>query len=116
MDLSIDSKTDELVYLRIDGDIRGRFPSDPTKLLTELLGKDAYKNRVLLSFEDVKYVDSNGLAWLVVCHKRFSEGGGALVLHTLPEVVRNVMKIVRLDQVFLLAENADEAGKIAMAQ
>ena len=109
MELSILSQNDQHVHVKATGEIRQRKLPGDKEPLGELLGEDAYTNKVLLDLSEVKYVDSSGLGWLVVCQKRFNEGNGGLVLHSLPQLVTNVLMIVKLDQVFTIADDVDAA-------
>jgi anti-anti-sigma factor len=81
--------------------------------LRDLLGDNTYAQRVLLDMTAVDIIDSSGLGWLVACHKRFTEKGGGLVLHSCPLMVNNVIKLVRLDRVLKVAANKKEAETMA---
>jgi anti-anti-sigma regulatory factor len=52
------------------------------------------------------------MGWLLLCNKRFREADGRLVIHSVPPVVLDVMKVMRLDRVLKLAE--DEVAALAM--
>ena len=110
MELNIVSKSDDQVHVKASGEIRQRKLPGDKEPLGELLGDDVYDKKVLLDLSEVKYVDSSGLGWLVVCQKRFKEHKGAIVLHSLPQMVSNVLKIVQLDKVFFIADDADSAA------
>lgn len=109
----------ELKVLSDDGDvlrlqaveriIRGD-PAAEKDTMQELLGTDGYARTVLLSLEETQFIDSSGFSWLVVRHKRFSEGGGRLVLYSVPAPVLELLKVMRLDLVLHLAE--DEAAAL----
>src|SRR4030042_108166 len=68
--------------------------------MANLLGAEGYARRVTLDLSEVSYIDSTGISWLLVRHKRFCEAGGKLVMHSIPSMVLNVLKILRLDPVF----------------
>jgi anti-anti-sigma factor len=67
--------------------------------LTELLGDRSYSRRVLLDLEQTEYIDSSGIGWLLASHKRFLQDGGELILHSLPPMVYQVVKLLRLEKV-----------------
>ena len=113
MDLQMASQTDDLVQVKASGEIRQRKLPGDKEPISELLGADIYDKRVLVDLSDVKYIDSSGLGWLIVCQKRFQEHQGALVLHSLPQLVSNVLKVVKLDQVFTIADDAEAAAAAA---
>lgn len=110
MELNIVSQTDDLIHVKASGEIRQRKLPGDKEPLSELLGEDVYGKKVLFDLSEVKYIDSSGLGWLVVCQKRFKEHKGVVVLHSLPQLVSNVLKIVQLDQIFAIAEDAEAAA------
>ena len=70
---------------------------------------DIYKRRVLFDLSGVDYVDSSGVSWLLTCHKRFREAGGKLILHSATPLVMQVIRVLKLDQVFAIADSARAA-------
>jgi anti-anti-sigma factor len=70
---------------------------------------DIYKRRVLFDLSGVDYVDSSGVSWLLTCHKRFREAGGKLILHSITPLVMQVIRVLKLDQVFCIADSARAA-------
>ena len=110
MELNILSQNDSVVHVKASGEIRQRKLPGDKEPLSELLGADVYDKKVLFDLSDVKYIDSSGLGWLIVCQKRFKEHQGAIVLHSLPQLVTNVLKVVQLDQVFTIAADAEAAA------
>jgi anti-anti-sigma factor len=83
-------------------------------LIEKLLGNDAFAQTVLLSLEGVDFMDSSGIGWLLACRKQFREGGGSLVVHSVPVQVLDVIRVMRLGHVLRLAK--DESAALAMAQ
>jgi anti-anti-sigma factor len=70
------------------------------------LGGDVYQKKLLLGLSQADYIDSAGIGWLLVCHKRFREAGGTMVIHSVTPMVEQVFKLLRMDRVFNLAANA----------
>ena len=68
-----------------------------------------YGKKLLLNLAQTDFVDSAGVSWLLVCHKRCREAGGQLVIHSLTPMVRQVLGVLRLDQVFQLADDPARA-------
>lgn len=119
---STDIPTMAIASLENLGDIvrlsaRGHFvqstlpSSDP---VGDILGPAGYGRKVLLSLAEVKFFDSTGLGWLLRCNKHFREAGGALVVHSIPPVVLDMMRVMGLSQVLRLAD--DEQSALAMIQ
>lgn len=57
----------------------------------------------------VELVDSAGMSWLVVQHKRFCDAGGKLVIFAVPFTIMESLKVMRLDQVLNVAKNESDA-------
>jgi len=77
--------------------------------LSQLLGPNAYARRILLDLSNAEYIDSSGVGWLLTCHKRMKEAGGNLTLLSPQPVVSNVLRVLRLDQVFEIAASERSA-------
>lgn len=114
MDLDLVSDDGDLVRLQLKGrivqDVLGR-QGEP---IGELLGPNGYRRKTLMSLAKTDFIGSSGLSWLLVAHKRFREAGGKLVLHSVPVMVRDVLKVMRLDLVLDVADNESDA--VARAQ
>ena len=116
MKLSIDPDKDDgdCLYVRVAGNInqeqRSHFFSEP---LRQLFGTEIYSREVLLNLQDADTIDSSGVSWLLDCTKQFRESGGQFVLHSLPPAISSVIQLLRMDRVFLLAKNEEEARRIA---
>lgn len=102
-----------VVHVRADGPIgQARYAAEGNPL-EALLGPGAFAHTVLLDLGPVDYIDSGGISWLIVNHKRCQGAGGMLVLHSLAPRVRQVLACCRLETVLHLS--ADEAAARARA-
>jgi len=72
-------------------------------------GAEAYGKKNLFDMSGTEFLDSSGISWLLVCHKRCREAGGQLVMHSLPKMVNNVLMVLRMNLVFDIAENEKAA-------
>lgn len=72
-------------------------------------GTEAYGKKILFDMSETEFLDSSGISWLLVCHKRCREAGGQLVMHSLPKMVNNVLMVLRMNLVFYVAENEKSA-------
>jgi len=113
MDLDVVSDDGNLVRLQMKGRIVQDVMARQGEPIGELLGPDGYRRRALLSLSKTDFIGSSGLSWLLVAHKRFREAGGKLVLHSIPVMVRDVLKVMRLDMVLDVAENESDAAALA---
>jgi anti-anti-sigma factor len=108
----------ELRVLSDDGDVlrlqlAGRIVQTEERLesdtMADVLGSGGYARNVVLGLEETEFIDSSGLSWLVVRHKRFCEAGGKLVLHSIPPSVSQILMMMRLELVLNLAEDESTA-------
>jgi anti-anti-sigma factor len=111
MHISVVSDDGDLVRLELDGRIVQEAGVRRSEPISELLGPDVYCRRVLLSLAKTEFIGSSGLSWLVVAQKRFRGAGGKLIVHSVPPVVRDVIKMMRLELVLDMAETEEEAEK-----
>jgi anti-anti-sigma factor len=114
MQLSVQSDDGRLVCLAIAGSITQREASALADPLREVLGIDGYHRKVCLDLSNATFLDSSGINWLIISQKRFHQHGGGFVLHSLPPLVMNVIKILRLQQVFTIADSPQAAQRLAL--
>jgi anti-sigma B factor antagonist len=65
--------------------------------------------RLIIDLGSVPYMDSSGVATLVEAMQVARRHGGKLVLCSLQDRVRSIFEIARLDMVFLIAEDQEQA-------
>ena len=76
--------------------------------LSKLFEKQCPK-KVIVDLEKVGYIDSSGLATLVEMLKRVKSQGGTLGLAGMSEKVKSLFEITKLDKLFLIFPNQEEA-------
>ena len=64
---------------------------------------------MILDFSNVDFIDSTGLATLVIGMKRCRQHNGELVLCNVRATVRTIFDLTRLDKVFMLSGTQEEA-------
>ena len=75
-------------------------PGDPPRpLLLDLTGAD--------------FIDSSGLSWLLMWHKRYCTAGTKLILHSIQPMVFDVLRTMRLDSVFHIAPDENAGREMA---
>jgi stage II sporulation protein AA (anti-sigma F factor antagonist) len=92
--------------VRCSGQISQSRFAGVTDPLAELIGSDGLKRTVRLDLENVDYVDSSGIGWLVGSYRRCSEAGGQLVLCRVPPVVEQVLRFCGLEKLFPVDRDA----------
>ena len=113
MELIVDEKKDGLVYVTVSGGIKQKQLNDMDQHLRSAIGEDVYNQKVLVDLSQNDYIDSTGISWLLICHKHFKESGGRMVLHSIPRIVEDVLKILKLELVFHIAPDKDSGTVLA---
>ena len=67
---------------------------------------------VVVDLSRTEYVDSAGLGTLVLLNREARAVGGCLILAGLSEHVRDLLRLVRLDEVFTIATSVEEAVRV----
>jgi anti-sigma B factor antagonist len=71
----------------------------------------AKKEKILMNFKDVNYVDSSGLATLVEILRGMRAYSGKLKLTNLTTKVKSLFEITKLDKLFEITMEEEEAVK-----
>jgi anti-anti-sigma factor len=114
MKLSVVATDNDCTRIQNQGDITQMDFRAGTDLMRNLLGPDCYARKVLFNLEQTPYIDSAGVGWLVMCHKHFKEGGGRLVIHSIPPMVTQILRLLRMPDLLHLA--LDEAAALTLAR
>lgn len=98
------------VLVSIAGEIDfSRSPALRTELLS-WLGKEP--KRMILDLAEVPYMDSSGVATLIEALQVQRNAERSLVLCNLQERVRGIFEIARLNMVFQIADDLDQAKRL----
>lgn len=92
-------------------DVEGQLVVDNRReLKDEVLSRLASgSDKFLLDFEGTSYIDSSGLGVLVSLSRRIREQGGELRLAGLDDDLATLFELTRLDTLFQIAEDRNEA-------
>ena len=93
----------------LTGDLDINTSPDVKKTFDKLIAEK--KEKLVLNFKDVSYVDSSGLATLVEILKGLRSYGGKLKLTNLSTKVKNLFEITKLEKLFDISQEEDEAVK-----
>ncbi len=94
--------------LDLSGDIDlAHSPAMRKALLGEI--KEKHTPRVFLNLKNVRYIDSSGIASLVEGLKASRDQGSRLILYGLNKTVREVMQLSRLQKIFEIYEDEEQA-------
>jgi anti-anti-sigma factor len=100
MQLSIASDDGQSVRIVVAGPVTQREVDPERDPLAELLGPAAYSRPVRLDLSGTSLLDSSGVGWLLLCHKRMRQSGGKLTVHAPHPAVASVLHVLRLERVF----------------
>jgi anti-anti-sigma factor len=81
--------------------------------LETVLGPSGYTGTVLLDLSESPYIDSSGVGWLMVCHRRFEKAGGRMVLHSIPPMINHSFQLLGMYDVFHIAPDETAAHQLA---
>jgi anti-sigma B factor antagonist len=94
--------------LDLSGDIDlANSPAMRKALLGEI--KEKRTPKVFLNLKNVRYIDSSGIASLVEGLKASRDQGSRLILYSLNKTVREVMQLSRLQKIFEIYEDEEQA-------
>ena len=79
----------------------------------DVLGAESLSRVILLDVSDCDRLDSAGIGWLIRLHRRCTDGGGRLIVHSMPPVVDKTLKLLNMGKVLSLAEDEAAARRIA---
>ena len=111
MQLSIAKDDGQSVQIAVTGRVTQSDFGPIHEPLAQLLGPNAYARKIRLDLSDTNYLDSSGVGWLLTCHKNFQTSGGKLLLHSVPPMVDQVLRLLQLHH--LLTIKTDRAAALA---
>jgi anti-sigma B factor antagonist len=90
--------------------LKGEIDLYTSPAIREELNKtiDRKKKKILISFKDVSYIDSSGLATLVELYQRAKKWKGNIVLVEMEDSVQGVFELSRLDKIFTILPAVEE--------
>lgn len=101
----IKTKNDVMV-VQLQGSLEVDFQGMLKEKIEEISGKES---DIVLDFSEVTFIDSSCLGALVSSVKSLRAKKGDLKLSCLQEEVRSIFQITRLDKIFEIFENVEEA-------
>ena len=102
------AERDGVTVFQVSGEINISTSPDFKKHLEKQPAK-----KIIIDLEKVSYIDSSGLATLVEILKKTKLQGGSLALAGMSDKVRSLFEITKLDKLFLVVKNQEEAlGRI----
>lgn len=106
MEVKIEVRDSAKIVL-VKGDVDMSSSRRLREVLKELTNKK--EKRIVIDLAQMPYIDSAGLATLVECYQETKKYKGDLRLADLSTNVREVFRLARLDTIFDIYPNTDEA-------
>jgi len=106
MQIRMDEK-DGISVFRMNGDIDINTSPEVKRSFDDAIKQK--REKVVINLKDVSYVDSSGLATLVEILKNLRAYGGKMKLTNLSSKVRGLFEITKLDKLFDIVGEEDEA-------
>jgi anti-sigma B factor antagonist len=101
------SQRGDVTLVEVEGQlIVGNRQDLKNRVLEQLDGGD---RKFVIDFANTGYIDSSGLGVLVSLSKKIREQGGELRLSSLNEDLRTLFELTKLDTLFRIANDKDEA-------
>ena len=99
-----------VALFRLEGSLMGDSTQQQFKDTILKLLEQGQKH-IVLDFSHVRNVNSAGLGSLITLFSRTRSVGGEFILAAVPQNVRNLLHITRLDTVFVIVDTVEEALK-----
>ena len=80
----------------------------------ELLNKEV--KRFIIDMSGFRYMNSTGLNVLITILTRSRKAGGETIISSVPENIKSLMLITKLNNIFTVAENEEEAEKLLLKE
>ena len=101
---------DGVAVIYLSGNLLGENANGP--VLEYLKAQlDSGVKKVLFNLTDLKYINSTGLGMLMTALARVRNAGGAMYLCNVPELMTKILKMMKLENTFPIAESEAEAVK-----
>ncbi len=111
MQLTVLADSPECLAVATSGTVSRSAMPGGDEPLAEMFGLDVYARPILIGLADSEYMDSSGVSWLLMCHKRCKQAGGRLVVHSLPPMISQILKVLRMELVLELATSEADARR-----
>ncbi len=102
----------DLLCLQVWGDVVRDRVNPPPDPLVDFLGTRGHGVKVLFDLTETDFIDSSGYTWLLNHNTAFREAGGAMVLHSVPPMVKVFLDTVRAELEIAIASDESAARQM----
>ncbi len=100
-----------ILRIRLDGDLIGENNGpEIIEVASNALKKDT--NKCLIDISNVRYINSSGIGVLITLLTKFRNQGGDIILVNPSAHVNKLLIIIKLKNIFNIAQSEDEALEI----
>ncbi len=99
-----------VLVISLEGNLLGEHSNAPVMELLKTTIENGTK-KVLFNLNDLKFINSTGLGMLLTAVSKTRNAGGELALCCLPEQMKKLLQMTKLESVF--AVHADETSALA---
>lgn len=105
------AEENSIILLKLSGRI---FDNEQTsRLISEVENTLSDKiNKIVLDIENIEYINSNGLNCFIQLLTKARNMGGDAVIVNVPEKIKNLLLISKLNTVFTIKDSVDKANEI----
>jgi len=105
------TEENSIILLKLSGRILDN--EQTSRLLTEVDNTISDKiNKIVLDIEYIEYINSNGLNCFIQLLTKARNMGGDAVIVNVPEKIKNLLLISKLNTVFTIKDTVDKANEI----
>lgn len=99
-----------VLVISLEGNLLGEHSNAPVMELIKQ-AVEAGNKKVLFNLADMKFINSTGLGMLLTAVSKTRNAGGELALCCLPEQMRKLLQMTKLESVFVV--HTDEASALS---
>mgnify|MGYP005671206887 CR=1 FL=1 len=106
MNIQIEILNDSTI-ISLDGDVDTIESNTLRNQLKQIL--ESSSSRIVIDLSGVKYMDSSGIATLIEALQLCKQNSKQFVICGLQDGVRSIIELARLDTIFIITSNREEA-------
>lgn len=77
--------------------------------IESVMGDSVFERSLIFDCGNIQYICSEEIGWLLQCHRSVSKNDGSLVLHSVSGFAIETLRLMKLDSVLTIVDNADDA-------
>jgi anti-anti-sigma factor len=115
MSFSFDIKRDATVLvLSLTGNLMNKTQIQPVLEDIEHFSTEGI-NKIIISLAEIEYLNSTGLSILINIFTQARSKGGEVIITNIPEKVKQLLVITKLNSIFNIEETVESAKKILIS-